>query len=56
MSMAGKIDGVFFYDASALGKLLREREINILIDPSGSQGETQRFPTLSLWKVIPQSR
>ena len=49
LSVAGQIDGVYFYDASALGKLLREREISILIDPSGSQGGTKRISTLSLW-------
>jgi hypothetical protein len=50
LSIAGQVDGVYYYDASALGKLLRERDISILISPSGSQGETRRVATFALWK------
>ena len=50
ISVADEKSGIYFYDASALGKLLREREISILIDPSGSLGETTVVATHTLWK------
>jgi hypothetical protein len=50
VSIAGEINGVHFYDASALGKLLREKEISILVDPSGSFGETTVVATHTLWE------
>jgi hypothetical protein len=54
---AGEINGVYFYDASALGKLLREKQISILIDPSGSQGDTKSVATLALWDGnVPQAK
>jgi hypothetical protein len=50
VSMAGEDNGVYFYDASALGKFLREKEISILVDPSGSLGETTVVASHTLWK------
>jgi hypothetical protein len=50
LSVAGEIDGVYFYDASALGKLLREKQISIQIDPSGSMGNPMAVATLALWQ------
>jgi hypothetical protein len=50
LAIAGQVDGIYYYDASALGKFLREREISILIDPSGSQGGApERVATYCLW-------
>ncbi|WP_263377359.1 hypothetical protein [Granulicella paludicola] len=49
VSIAGKQEDVHFYDASALGKFLREKTINILVDPSGSLGETTVEATHTLW-------
>lgn len=49
VSMASEESGVYFYDASALGKFLREKTINILVDPSGSFGETTVVATHTLW-------
>ncbi len=50
LAIAGKVDGVYYYDASALGKFLREREISILVEPSASQqGAPERVATYRLW-------
>lgn len=50
LAIAGKVDGVYYYDASALGKFLREREISILVEPSESQGGApERVATYYLW-------
>lgn len=52
VSFAPAINGVYFYDASALGKFLREKEISILIDPASQaiSGQSKRIATMSLWR------
>jgi len=48
ISVAGEVDGVYFYDASALGKLLHEKQISIRIDPSGDMEKA--VATFALWQ------